>query len=152
MIPEGSEEAFRRYLEVSGLEPAKLNLASGFEQVISFYESVAGEHLQSGADADMLLYQWGTYDWTGSGAMFQVDLTRQFVSAFAEDDDAISQLSLTFYYLPTAATDAFKDGHRWLEDGKSGLSEWCAYVRGSPVFKTFSVVAPRSVELRWEQV
>jgi hypothetical protein len=63
-------------------------------------------------DGDMLLFQWGTYDW-GSGRAFEVDVTRQLILAAEEDDDAIWQLGLTFRYRPDVATEALAKGHQW---------------------------------------
>ena len=61
---------------------------------------------------DILLYQWGTYDW-GNGKYFELDITRQFIEAELEDDDAISQLSLTYKYQPSAELDALGTSNCW---------------------------------------
>jgi hypothetical protein len=52
------------------------------------------------AGSDMLLFQWGTYDW-GEGAHFELDITRQVILPDEEDDDAIWQLHMTYLFLPT---------------------------------------------------
>jgi hypothetical protein len=68
---------------------------------------------------DMLLFQWGTYDWhDGKGPSFQFELARQFVIAGFEPDradDAIWQLRVTLHYAPSDATAAVGDGNRWCE-------------------------------------
>ncbi len=152
MLPKQSEEAFRRFLGNSRLGTATLDLASGFEQAVSFYENVTADGIQSEPDADMLLYQWGTYDWLGAGETFQINLTRQFVASFADEDETMSQLLLTFHYPTTDATITLNSGERWLGNGRRGLAEWSEYVRAGVVFKEFAVVVPDNVELRWEHV
>jgi hypothetical protein len=42
----------------------------------------------------MLLFQFGTYDW-GFGENFKFDLTRQFIVADKQDDDAVDLRSVT---------------------------------------------------------
>ena len=152
MLPRDSETAFRQFLAKSGLEPAGMNLATGLQQVQSFYTSVSAKRLQEYPDADMLLFQWGTYDWTGAGATFQADLTRQFISSDAVDDDAFSQLLLTFHYPTTPESDALGEGNRWLENGRDGLDHWLSFVRQTPVFEKMANVEPQSVRLQWEHV
>ncbi len=66
----------------------------------------------------MLLYQWGTYDW-GVGNHFELNITRQFVEAALQDDDAISQLSVTFRFDATPALGSLGEGNVWLEGLKS---------------------------------
>jgi len=95
------------------------------EQVVDafldFYGTVPASGL-SGPDGDMLLFQYGVYDW-GQGPFFQVDLTRQFV---VDDDgeDEISQLHCTTYF---AATDALR--------AIPALTAWCQSPAGLPAFR-----------------
>jgi hypothetical protein len=63
------------------------------------------------SDGDMLLFQWGTYDW-GSGARFEVDIVRQLIRHGGEDDD-IWQLHLTYRFNPSDALSALDNGDRW---------------------------------------
>ena len=95
------------------------------EQVVDafldFYGTVPASGL-SGPDGDMLLFQYGVYDW-GQGPFFQVDLTRQFV---VDDDgeDEISQLHCTTYF---AATDALR--------AIPALTAWCQSPADLPAFR-----------------
>lgn len=51
----------------------------------------------AGEDADMLLFQYGCYDW-GGGEAFQLDMTRQFIAS--DRDRSMSQLRMTLYFAP----------------------------------------------------
>jgi hypothetical protein len=62
-------------------------------------------------DGDGVLAQFGTYDLRGQDE-FSVDLTRQFAEGRAEDA-ATWQLSCTFYWSASAATDVLASGQLW---------------------------------------
>lgn len=64
--------------------------------MFSFFQLVQPKGCE-GPHGDMLLFQWGTYDW-GSGRRFELSITRQFIENDQQDDCAISQLSLTFKF------------------------------------------------------
>ena len=76
-----------------------------------FYKDVRADDVDLESDGDMLLFQWGTYDW-GSGPMFEVDVTRQLIRGTGEDDD-IWQLHLTYRFAPSEALRAIGKGDRW---------------------------------------
>ena len=106
-----SVDAFASFVNLRGLSVSRLTPRQGVELMFSFYEAVKPVGCEA-PGGDMLLFQWGTYDW-GSGRHFELNITRQFVEADLQDDDAISQLSLTFRFEPTAERDALGDGNRW---------------------------------------
>jgi hypothetical protein len=66
-------------------------------------------------DGDMLLFQWGTYDW-GEGTLFEVGLTRQITKASCDPDeeaDSMQQLQMTFRFSSTEETTALGKGNEW---------------------------------------
>ena len=80
---------------------AKLDLALSAYMELFPVETVAD------CDGDMLLFQWGTYDW-GESRWFEVDLTRQFLL-----DEEPVQLSMTMRFAPSAQTESLSAGNRW---------------------------------------
>ena len=62
MTPPASLNAFEKFVEKRGVSLLALTVRSGIEEMLAFYESVlpTGCVNESG---DMLLFQWGTYDW-----------------------------------------------------------------------------------------
>ena len=84
MRPEDSGDAFRQALKAwlrgqglvvaAGSELSGLTFADGLDRMLAVYREVAADEA-NGPDGDMLLYQWGTYDWSGTGATFSMDLT-----------------------------------------------------------------------------
>ena len=84
--------------------------------MFAFYKSVPPDGCEPD-DGDMLLFQWGTYDW-GKGENFEIGITRQFIELGQEDDEAISQLSLVYRYEPAEELKNIPAGNRWC-DGPS---------------------------------
>lgn len=79
--------------------------------MLAFYQSTKPIGCD-GPNGDMLLFQWGTYDWS-AGRHFELNITRQFIEEDLQDDDAISQLSLTFRFDPTGQLEELGAGNRW---------------------------------------
>jgi len=102
------------------------------------------------ANGDMLLFQWGTYDW-GQGLAFEVTITRQLIDAGAVDDDAISQLHLTFEYAPPSAFGALGSGNIWCKD-RCGLAEFSALLFDHDAVKAVRDVAPTRVSVKHDWV
>jgi len=121
----------------------------GFAQMFAFYQSVSPEGCNE-ADGDMLLFQWGTYDW-GSGAQFELNITRQFIEQELQDDDAISQLSLTFRFAPTPERKILGEGNRWC-GGPTELQEFRAFTFSSPAFTTVAEQQAVAVEISHSHV
>ncbi len=100
MHPRDSIHAFEEFAAARGTVLSASTVEAGLSLMFSFYEAVKPDGCDPD-DGDMLLFEWGTYDW-GQGENFQVGITRQFVETDQEDDDAISQLSVTYRFEPTA--------------------------------------------------
>lgn len=108
MKPAESVTAFQDFTASKGIDLNASTSREGIEAMLEFRAQAACVACSD----DMLLYQWGTYDW-GNGKYFELDITRQFIEAELEDDDAISQLSLTYKYQPSAELDALGTSNCW---------------------------------------
>lgn len=101
----------------------------GIRLMLSFYREVRVEGGRPDADGDMLLYQWGTYDW-GEGEAFDIDITRQLIVGNGGDED-IFQLSLTFKFPPAEQLRQLGEGTRWCHSPEE-LEEFQAFINSSP--------------------
>jgi len=146
--PADSAVAFEDFVLDAGGDLGDLSLSRAVELMLGFYESVRAVGCSLDDDGDMLLYQWGTYDW-GDGPSFQVDITRQFISA--EDDDAVSQLSLVLHFSPTAALDALDAGNRWCESPEQ-LEDFANFIRASEPYLALEGSRPDPVAFEWSEV
>lgn len=98
------------------------------------------------ADGDMLLYQWGIYNW-GNGECFELNITRQLMLNEGEDND-IRQLSLTFKFNPTDLLRGLDSGNKWCYDLQQ-LEEFENYINQLAAFQALSQSRPDAVELNY---
>ncbi len=109
--------SFKRYLKDQKLKEKDLTLASLPELFLAYYQTVPFETVGLENDGDMLLFQYGTYDW-GQGEHFQINLTRQLIGMHDEEEeqeDHMYQLQVTLSYKPAdfASVESF---NKWSSD------------------------------------
>lgn len=138
MKPNESVKAFQDFASVKGIDLSASTPREGIDAMLEFRTAVAC----AACSDDMLLYQWGSYDW-GTGKYFELNITRQFIEAELEDDDAISQLSLTYKYNPSVELERLGAGNFW-EDGPS---EFRQFITASASFATLADAKPDHTEL-----
>jgi hypothetical protein len=131
MTPSTSVNAFEEFIENHGCSFPELTVRVGVAEMLSFYESIAPTGCAN-ENGDMLLFQWGTYDWS-DGANFEINITRQFIESAADDDDAISQLQLTFRFLPDNDTASLSDGNCWC-NSQSKLQPFREFIFSNEAF------------------
>ena len=75
------EGEFKKLAEQQMLKGLTLTPENALDLVIEFYHSTHVKGIDSDIpDNDMLLFQYGTYDWLdGNGRSFSLDFTRQFI-------------------------------------------------------------------------
>jgi hypothetical protein len=117
--------------------------------MVAFYIEERAEDVDLTADGDMLLFQWGTYDW-GDGPSFQYDITRQLVESGRDDPD-IWQLSLTAHFVPTRDTIELGSGNRWYPTVAQS-AELLEFVRDHPTTAYVEGTTPDRVELDFGRV
>lgn len=136
---------FRRYLRSSGQSLETMTPTDGIDLMLGFYANQSAEcRLSEGGD--MLLYQWGTYDW-GEGEFFDFDITRQLIFGDGEDDD-IFQLSLTFKFVPTNELRQLDSGNRWCRS-RNELDDFRNFIRRSASFMAVNQQLASSVQLEY---
>lgn len=138
MRPNESVRAFHDFAAEKGIDLYASTPREGIEVMLEFRKVVACEVCSN----DMLLYQWGSYDW-GVGKHFELNITRQFIEAELEDDDAISQLSLTYKYKPSAELENLGASNCWDDTP----SEFRQFILTSVSFMTVADAPPNQIEL-----
>jgi hypothetical protein len=131
-------------LKEKSLKLSSLAPATGMLLILDFYQNERADGCEVEEDGDMLLYQWGCYDW-GEGEWFQFDITRQFIDGQHEDED-IRQLSLTFKFSPTESLRKLKDGSRWCHSPDE-IDAFRSYIELSSAYKAISKATPAEVSL-----
>ena len=151
--PADSEAAFTGFLAGVGASLEQLDAESATRHVLAWYGGVRAHGCPPQFDGDMLLFQWGVYDW-GSGPSFQFDLTRQFIKIGPDpqgDDDEMSQLSLTLHFAPTDALRELGIGNQWCPNPEA-VAEFEQFVTASAAYRAVTAAPPNLVELRWSMV
>jgi hypothetical protein len=146
MKAKQAKAEFKRAIASANRRVSSLTPAEGLQLIADFYRNVRAEDVARLPDQDMLLYQWGTYNW-GQGAHFSLDLTRQFILGLGEDDN-IWQLHLTFYFPPEPALQQLGKGNRWCGSVEA-LPEFVSFVRSSPAFQASAARTDARPELEY---
>jgi hypothetical protein len=150
MVPSLSESEFRRFLGSRSVDVETAALADVITAVLDFYGSEPATGLKTTPQADMLLFQFGVYDW-GRGENFEFDITRQFILEGEEGDDAISQLHCTVAYAPTMQLRSVGNGNRWCQSGDD-LTAFKTFILASDAFMAAQHHPSKHTHIAWEQV
>lgn len=150
-MPVAVQDAKRQFEELArraGRDLATIAPADGIALMRAFYDEVRFGGLVDEPCADMLLYQFGTYDW-GDGEEFVYDITRQLSLADA-DGQELWQLSLRFTFAPTEALRALGDAERWC-NRREEASSFGESIDRCPAHAEVGRATPRNISLRFEQ-
>ncbi len=115
--------------------------------MLSFYTESRVEDCNVDDDGDMLLVQWGTYDW-GAGEHFEFNVTRQLIRNPSEDED-IWQLALTFRYRPDTFLRSLGEGNRWCHHPRD-IEVFRATTEQNPPFLAVADRDDSTAELTYE--
>jgi len=148
MNPIESKREFERILAARHPGPGALTPRLAAAAALDFYEGRRAMGCDVEADADMLLFQWGTYDW-GEGEHFEIDFTRQFMVPQGDDDPDLRQLSLTFRFPATDLLRGLGAGDRWCRS-PSEVGDMRAFIEAAPGFAAVADRADGAVSLRIE--
>lgn len=108
--PRSALDACKSFFIQEGINIDVLRLQSTIAAFFDFYRDERAEGCDVHDDADMLLFDWGTYDW-GDGEHFGLSLARQLI--YGADDENIWQLKLTYAFQPTDAFRSLGSENRW---------------------------------------
>lgn len=131
-------------IESKAPQLSSLSPADGNALMVAFYQDERADGCEIDEEGDMLLYQWGCYDW-GQGESFEFNITRQFMDAAGEDEE-IRQLSLTFKFKPRDSLRKLGDGNRWC-NSPDQISEFRSFIEASAAYKAVLKVKEAKVAL-----
>jgi hypothetical protein len=95
--------SFKKYLKDQGIKEKDISLKTLPDLFLAFYLDVPFETIDKEEDGDMLLFEYGTFNW-GQGANFQIGLTRQLIGMHDDEEEAedyMYQLQVTLFYNPS---------------------------------------------------
>jgi len=141
---------FENFINQHTLKVEGLTLAKGVQLMLDFYKRFRVDDCPIDKNGDMLLFDWGMYDW-GDGLFFQCDISRQFISNGLLDDDAISQLSVGFYFDPLTEFNNLKLGSHWCESLDEIIS-FEMFILKNDAYLSVATKQPVKVILNYSQV
>lgn len=147
MKPTNAKSSFQKYLHEAGLKLNKMTPAQGIDAMLSFYRHKRADGCSFDDDSDMLLFQWGTYDW-GDGEFFEFDITRQLIFGGFEDEN-IWQLSLTFKFNPSEAHRQLDSGNKWC-DNLAEIARFNKFIQDSTALQLVAGEIPVKISLEYE--
>lgn len=139
-----AKKRFLQLIKPKSPELSSLSPAEGIRLMLGFYQDERADGCEIDEDGDMLLYQWGCYDW-GHGETFEFNVTRQFMDAAGEDEN-IRQLSLTFKFNPNESLRKLAQGNR-RRNSPDEISEFRSFIESSAAYKTVAKAKPAAVTL-----
>jgi hypothetical protein len=134
-----AQKEFEQLVQASGKSLPALTPDEATTLMLSFYKHTRADDVNLEADEDMLLFQWGVYDW-GQGEYFEYTITRQLIAdrAFIDKETheewterMFEQLSLTFRYKLSEALRGLPSGNRWCYRPEE-LTDFAQYIAESP--------------------
>lgn len=102
------EKAFGEFARDAGVDPAKDSPTSVFDLMLQFYAQVRVAGCDPADDEDMLLLDWGSYDW-GEGRAYEIDLSREITVAGGK----IRQLHVLYRFPNAAELSGIPQGNDW---------------------------------------
>ena len=124
-------KSFRQRLNIADINTLTPHI--GVEKMLEFYRDVRFDECPLEEDADMLLCQWGLFDWEGE-ELFEFNISRQLIFDASEDDDDVWQLSLTFKFAVTAELKVLEPYNDWCNNPNE-LSHFEDYSKNSEAFQ-----------------
>jgi hypothetical protein len=139
--------SFKKWIKDQGLKEKDLSLSSLPDLFLSYFQHIQFETVGEENDGDMLLYEYGTYDW-GQGEQFQIGLTRQLIEAHDEEveqEDFMYQLQVTFFY-PASGFESVSSFNQWSSDSLS-LTDFQRMIVNSVGYQTALPKTPLRLEI-----
>ena len=150
MNPQTALQEFRNRIGQADTILESMQPSEGVRQMLLFYEEVRSDGCDLESDGDMLLFQWGTYNW-GEGRFFEFDITRQFITFTDDEDYVTSQLRFTFFFEPCPALEDLQPGNKWCYNPRD-LMEFEAFIKDSSAYRTVPKLNTHHVEVTYSEV
>lgn len=128
------KDAYQRFTRnsISIIEDSKvLNIKSLLELMVNEYLTIEIDKIdKNNPDRDMLLFEYGNYDWTGEGEKFNLSLKRQI---FVKNSDECGFYGIRIYY-NTKKIGQIEDFSKWCMNSNS-ITEWKSIIENTDGIK-----------------
>jgi hypothetical protein len=145
--PEDLQAGFEHFASVAGVDLETAPHATVFDTMLRFYAEVRVNGCDPADDEDMLLLDWGSYDW-GRGRAYEIDLSRQVVLP-GRTDEAVIQLHVVYRFPNEGALAKIPVGNDWWGSPGS-VDEFAAVLNSNVALAAAAGAEPQSVEIYLE--
>lgn len=149
MKPNNAKEAFESFVSRAGTTIAALTPDQALRMMCDFYQQRKADGCQE-TDGDTLVYQWTTDD-SDHGRTFQFEIARQFIESGDEDEDGMSEISLTSYFQPSPELEALGTGEQRCSS-RERVTGFQDDVTSSAAFRAVGKLKPQHVALEYINV
>jgi hypothetical protein len=148
--PSWSKSRFEEFITNSGFSVATLRAADATRLMLVFYREVRAADCPLDDNGDMVLFQWGAHDF-GEGETFRYNITRQFILSGSDNDDGMSQLSLTVHFAVTDGLRAIQPGNHWCQSLEKA-DEFERFIRTHKATEAVLSLTPLRTTLSWSLI
>lgn len=145
MKSAAAKEEFEKWVAQAGTTVASLTPETALRMMADFYRQKPAHGVQE-IDGDTLVYQWATDD-SDHGRSFQWEIARQFVESGDEDEDGMSEISLTCYFPATAELESLGTGEQRCQ-APDRLADFEQAVGASAAYRAVAKQKPKVVSLK----
>lgn len=145
--PEDLQAGFEHFATVTGVDLQAAPPSTVFDTMLRFYAQVRVDGCDPADDEDMLLVDWGSYDW-GQGRAYEIDLSRQVVLP-GRTDEAVVQLHVVYRFPNEGALAKIPVGNDWWGSPGS-VDEFAEVLKGNVAVAATAGAEPLSVEIYLE--
>ncbi|CAN5900069.1 hypothetical protein BH23ACT12_BH23ACT12_12560 [soil metagenome] len=145
--PEELQACFQHFAAANGVDPTTDSHATVFDAMLRYYAEVRVNGCNPADDDDMLLLDWGSYDW-GQGRAYEIDLSRQVLLP-GRTDESVVQLHVVCRFPNTGDLAKIPVGNDWW--GSPGtVDEFAEVLKGNVAVAAAADAQPLSVEIYLE--
>lgn len=144
------KEDFMSYINDRGIDITRLVPDRALELLVNYYKDIRVAGCEIDLEQDMLLYQWGTYDW-GEGLWFEFEITRQITVEEKDEYAGMYQLHLTLKYRDCDELSLLDNGCFWCSS-LFEVDEFKEEIMNSDVMKAIVSKDIQQVSIIYEQV
>ena len=144
------EKEYRKRIGLVLLSEEKLlNMSTVIDIAINLFQEIKVKNISDNEnpDMDMLLFQYGIYDWGNEwGRHFSIDITRQFIDP--QEDEPYQLQSILVY--ATEPFEEIKAYNCWSSDFAS-IEDFVSHIKNTDGFKLSNEHTAKSHHLLFEQ-
>jgi len=145
--PLDLQAGFAHFAGAAGIDVHNDPHTEVFDTLLRFYAQVRVNGCDPADDEDMLLLDWGSYDW-GEGRAYEVDLSRQVVLP-GRTDEAVVELHVVYRFPNTGELAKIPVGNDWWGSPGS-VDDFAEALKSNVAVAAAAGAEPLSVEIYQE--